>query len=86
MRQRNIIDLEPHGVPFAACLARSMSKNTTTVTPMISAVVVSRETRQPGVGFWNIANDLDLSPGQTEDERERFWLASLKECHERWKP
>ena len=85
MRKRNLIELEPHGTPFAALLGQINVIEHDEENPLISAVVVNRDTKQPGVGFWNIARDLDLSPGETEDEREAFWLSSLKACHERWK-
>lgn len=85
LRKRNLIDLEPHGAAFAALLGQINIQEHDDGNPLISAVVVSRETRQPGVGFWNIAADLGLSPGETPDQRELFWLTSLKECHERWR-
>jgi hypothetical protein len=37
---------------------------------LISAVVVNRDTRQPGVGFWNIARDLGLSQARNRGDFE----------------
>jgi len=86
MRLKGIIDLEPHGTPFAALLGQINVIEHDLGRPLISAVVVSKEERQPGVGFWNIAKELGIEVGESENQRVAFWLDSLQECHRRWRP
>jgi hypothetical protein len=86
MRKRDVIDLEPHGTPLAALLGQVNVIEHEHGNPLISAVVVGKDTMQPGVGFWNIAKDLGIQFGDSPNEREAFWLQSLEECHKRWKP
>lgn len=85
MRKRNVIDLEPHGTSLAGLLGQINVMEHDQGNPPISAVVVSKDTMQPGVGFWNMSRNLGIEFGESEREREAFWLKSLRECHERWK-
>ena len=84
MRTKGIAELEPHGTPFAALLGQINVVEHDGGKPLLSAVVVNKDTMEPGVGFWNIARDLGLEPGDTEAKREKFWLDSLRECHAQW--
>jgi hypothetical protein len=77
-----LLRLEPHGQPLAGLLGQINVIEHDADRPLISAVVVSKDGGEPGVGFWNIARDLGIEFGDSVDEREAFWLESLKACFE----
>jgi len=63
--------------------------------PLISALVVSRETYQPGKGFWGlpgIPSNLrkvgaieDITSFKLDEERDKFWTDHLKAIDRYWK-
>jgi hypothetical protein len=86
MHSKGIIDLDPHGAPLAGLLGQVNVLEHDAGNPLISAVVVSKDAMEPGVGFWNIAKDLGIEFGDSPGEREAFWVQSLNECYARWQP
>jgi hypothetical protein len=80
MARSSLPRLDPHGTTFAALLGQINVLEHDAGRPLISAVVVSKEAGEPGVGFWNIARDLGVAFGDSAEEREAFWLESLKAC------
>jgi hypothetical protein len=85
MKRVGVISLEPHGTPLAGLLGQINVVENDQNRPLLSAVVLSKETGAPGVGFWNISEQMGIDVGRTTDERERFWLESLRACHDYWK-
>ncbi|MFO7772963.1 MAG: hypothetical protein R6V59_03330 [Dehalococcoidia bacterium] len=49
--------------------------------PMLSAVVVHKESLVPGQGFFTLARSLGLFTG---DDRDRFYLEELRKVHDYW--
>jgi hypothetical protein len=85
MRKKDVIELEPHGAPLAAILGQINVMEHDQDRPLLSAVVLSKDSNRPGVGFWNIATALGIRFGPSESEREMFWLESLQACYDYWK-
>lgn len=50
--------------------------------PLLSAVVVSKSDKKPGVGFAGIARDLGLSID--EGQEVQFWINQLFSCWGHW--
>jgi len=50
--------------------------------PMLSAVVVRKETQYPGEGFFNLARELGLHHGNDD---LAFFVEELKRVHAYWK-
>jgi hypothetical protein len=85
-RAQNIIDLEPHGTPLAGLLGQINVLEQERDRPLISCVVVhATDDYLPGVGFWNMAKEMNLAVGNTEDEHLLFWTRELTRCHAYWK-
>jgi hypothetical protein len=84
MRREGVLTLEPHGTPLAALLGQINVLEREEGRPLISAVVVSKDTGQPGVGFWNLAQEMGSDIGDTPERREAFWLDALAACHAYW--
>jgi len=79
------LQVEPHGSPLAALLGQVNVLEREENKPLISCVVVHKAgDMKPGVGFWNMAKVMDLDVGDTEEQRERFWVAELTRCYEVW--
>lgn len=67
-----------------ACATLAYNK----MLPMITALVVNRETGQPGKGFWgfdDIPQELyrassrdDITPFKLDEKRDTFWVEELK--------
>jgi len=65
--------------------------------PLISALVISKETNKPGMGFWalpgippNLRRDCRIGdstpfPIDRNKERDEFWLEELKKIDSVWK-
>lgn len=52
--------------------------------PMLSAVAVG-VSGEPGEGFFGLANDLGKNPGDTADDKRKFWQTEKKAAYETWK-
>lgn len=50
--------------------------------PMISAVVVHKDSLKPGKGFFVLAQSLNLFNGNDED---KFYIGELRKVHDYWK-
>ncbi len=69
---------------------------TTKSRPLISAIVVSRDTREPGGGFYGLSavpynlcrdtwEEQDVEPPEIViSKRQEFWLSELQEALEYW--
>lgn len=65
--------------------------------PMISAMVINKETKQPGRGFWRLSGIPphlrkevkygygDATPEKLDEDRDRFWIAELQRISRYWK-
>jgi len=51
---------------------------------LLSAVVVRKDSRRPGTGFYKLARDLGFEFGLAATEAETFWAEHLLAVHERW--
>jgi len=49
--------------------------------PMLSAVVVHKDTLMPGQGFFTLARALGLFVG---DDKDRFYIKELRKVHDYW--
>jgi hypothetical protein len=49
--------------------------------PMLSAVVVHKESLKPGQGFFTLARSLGLFVGNDED---KFYIQELRKVHDYW--
>ena len=81
MRREGVANLEPHGTPLAALLGQINVLEHEEGRPLISAVVVSKDTGEPGVGFWNLAEGVGFKIGDTIEQREAFWLDALADVY-----
>lgn len=76
---------EPHGTPLAGLLGQVNVLEREEGLPLISCVVVHKSGDwKPGVGFWNMSKEMGLAIGDTETERDAYWVAELKRCYDRW--
>ena len=51
--------------------------------PLISALVVEKDSQRPSHGFWAMCRELGLDEAvSTESRREEFWLGEIDRC---WK-
>jgi hypothetical protein len=50
--------------------------------PMLSAVVVHKETFMPGNGFFELARALGLFTG---NDKDKFYFEQLRKVHDHWK-
>jgi hypothetical protein len=53
----------------------------TTDRPLLSALVVEKESGRPSHGFWSFCRDLGLADVvSTEARRDEFWLGEVQRC------
>jgi hypothetical protein len=77
--------LEPHETPLAGLLGQVNVLEKEEKCPLISCVVVHKAgDSQPGVGFWNMAKEMGLEVGATEEARESYWIGELNRCYTVW--
>ncbi len=50
--------------------------------PLLSAIVVSKLKKNPGIGFYELANDLDLHIDS--NKKEEFWITELSKIYKYW--
>jgi len=50
--------------------------------PLLSAIVISKESGRPGEGFFTCAQELGVYAGE---DRDQFWASALKQVHDRWR-
>jgi hypothetical protein len=50
--------------------------------PLLSAIVISKESGRPGEGFFTCAQELGVYAGE---DRDQFWAIQLKRVHDRWR-
>ena len=49
--------------------------------PLISALVVEKDSKRPSHGFWALCRDLGLADAvSTPSRREEFWLGEVERC------
>lgn len=63
--------------------------------PLISALVVNKDTYRPGKGFWGLEGILprlrkvvrieDITPEWLDKDRDDFWVKELKKIDKEWK-
>jgi hypothetical protein len=86
MATAGMLRLEPHSSALAALLGQVNILEHEAGRPLITAVVVHKGgDMYPGVGFWNMARDVGVDPGATEEARLCFWVAEFTRCHTYWK-
>ena len=80
------------GSIIGACSEYEITKN----RPTISSIVINRETREPGEGFYSLSavpyhlcryawEEQNIKPPQiVVQKREEFWLSELQETLEYW--
>ncbi len=50
--------------------------------PLLSAVVIRRDTNNPGTGFFELARELGLL--SANEERDEYWVKELNRVHQHW--
>jgi hypothetical protein len=50
--------------------------------PLLSAMVIGRETNMPSGGFWALLQELGVKVGPSWEQRQEFWLRELRRCAE----
>jgi hypothetical protein len=86
MATAGMLRLEPHSSALAALLGQINVLELEAQRPLITAVVVHKGGDMfPGVGFWNMARDVGIDPGATEELRLAFWVKEFARCHSYWK-
>jgi len=79
------ISLEPNSTALAGLLGQLNILEQEQGRPLISAIVVHKtDDWLPGVGFWNIAREIGIDPGRTENQRLEFWVNEFGRCHAYW--
>jgi hypothetical protein len=53
--------------------------------PLLSVVVVQRETGRPGKGFYKLARRLGLFNGKTDLHEMEFFISTVKDAYRHWK-
>jgi hypothetical protein len=53
--------------------------------PMLSAVVVEKNTGLPGLGFFKLATDLKQFSGKTHNQRKSFLAKEKRKLYDFWK-
>ncbi len=49
--------------------------------PMITAIVVRKDTKIPGKGFFELAREMDLHKGRDD---EKFWINEIRKVWDYW--
>ena len=75
------MDLPPDRYEIGAILDDINRRERELGRPMLSAVVVHKETLVPGQGFFTLARALGLFVG---DDRDRFYIEELRKVHDWW--
>lgn len=52
--------------------------------PLLSVVVVAKRSKTPGSGFFDSARELRQFSGETDDEKEIFFMKELAAVHRYW--
>jgi len=52
--------------------------------PMLAAVVVRKDSHMPGEGFFKGAQKLGLFQGDSDKDKQAFWVQELKKVHSYW--
>lgn len=80
------INIEPISTAMANLLGDISESEFNKGDPLLSVVVVNKETKTPGDGFFKLAKDLGLFNGSLKNkaEKDAFFIAELKRVHEFW--
>jgi hypothetical protein len=80
---RSIIptDLGPHDPRLFHILGEISIEEDRSNRGMLSAVVIREADRQPGPGFFKLANDLDKNTSNKED----FWIGEVQKVFGQWR-
>ena len=73
-------DLQPRSARFAALLNATCEDEVGEGRPMLGSLVVRKDTRVPGDGYFRCAEGI----GRDAGDREAFWQAELDEVFEYW--
>jgi hypothetical protein len=52
--------------------------------PLLSVVVVAKRSKTPGSGFFDSARELRRFSGETDEEKEIFFMKELAAVHRHW--
>lgn len=78
------IRLGPDSYAFHALLGDVSRRAFDEGAPLLSVVVIGKETGRPGNGFIDLARELGFNVPNDWDGEERFWLSQLDQVH-RWR-
>jgi hypothetical protein len=74
----------PHSHAVADMLGEISAHCHADGAPLLSALAVYKDTREPGPGFFAAAKHLGFEPGPSADGRLTFWAREVERCHRHW--
>lgn len=80
---RHVMDIPANSGTLSRLLYQVSEDNFSQEAGMLSAVVTSADTDEPGDGFFNAAQDLYELKAPPED-RSKFYLKELEKVHKYW--
>ena len=80
VKRVQIISLEANSYALAAMLGKISTAEDATGRGMLSAVVVRKENKRPGKGFFELARIL----GRNVSDEETFWINEVKKVYSSW--
>jgi hypothetical protein len=79
------VRLEPESHAFHWMLGDTSRRAFDAGGPLLSVVVLGRETHRPGGGFFDLARDLGFEVGEDRDAEDLFWADQLEQVHAWWR-
>ncbi len=53
--------------------------------PLLSALVITKDTKRPGKGFYQLAEGLGVGAGvRNRDDQDLFWAREVRRCYDAW--
>ena len=80
VRKVLIINIEANSYALAAMLGKISTAENVAGRGMLSAVVVRKENKRPGKGFFELARIL----GRDVSDEETFWVNEIKKVYSSW--
>jgi hypothetical protein len=77
--------LSPESHVFHALLGDVSRRTFDEGAPLLSAVVVTKDTGRPGGGFYDLARELGFDVPDERFAEDLFWAGHLDEVHRRWR-
>ncbi|WP_143021593.1 hypothetical protein [Paenibacillus sp. OK060] len=80
------LEEEPMSISLAGLLGDISVEENKQENPLLSVVVVNKETKIPGDGFFKLAKDLGLYDGSliNREQKDAFYISELNKAHSFW--